>query len=141
MKSKSCKAKGRVLQDYVRDHLRRITTGYNLQDEDIKPQPMGQKGVDTILSPAARAVIDFDVECKNTERCNLPTVFWKHFKKYVKTPGLKLLFSKRNRTEPLVTMRAEDFFTLYEELLSSRKADPYQPTTYYNSSGEPVLKV
>lgn len=118
MTSKSGKAKGRLLQDEIRDRLRELGAVLGLHEDDIKSQLMGQRGVDVILSPACRklAHLDLDIECKNREKMAIPATFWKHFKKYEKTPGLKLLFSKRNRQQSLVTMRTDDFFEILKKL-------------------------
>ena len=56
MKTKSAKAKGRNLQNYVRDKLRKIfveewTKVPRLEDDDIKSQTMGMGGEDIVLSP------------------------------------------------------------------------------------------
>ena len=55
MKIKSAKAKGRNLQNLVRDKLRSIFVGKKLEDDDIKSQTMGMSG-DCLLytSPSPR---------------------------------------------------------------------------------------
>ena len=49
---KSSKAKGRKLQNMVRDALRGAFP--TLEEDDIKSQTMGMTGEDIVLSPAAR---------------------------------------------------------------------------------------
>ena len=76
MKIKSAKAKGRNLQNLVRDKLRKIfvekwTKVPKLEDDDIKSQTMGMGGEDIVLSPLAKKLIPYSFECKNTERLNL----------------------------------------------------------------------
>ena len=76
MKPKSVKAKGRTLQNYVRDGLRKIfveewTKVPKLEDDDIKSQTMGMGGEDIVLSPIAKRLIPYSFECKNTERLNI----------------------------------------------------------------------
>ena len=76
MKPKSVKAKGRTLQNLVRDRLRKIfveewTKVPKLEDDDIKSQTMGMGGEDIVLSPIAKRLIPYSFECKNTERLNL----------------------------------------------------------------------
>ena len=73
---KSIKAKGRRLQNYVRDQLRTMfikdwTKLPRLQVDDIKSQTMGMTGEDIVLSPAAKKLIPFSFECKNQERLNI----------------------------------------------------------------------
>ena len=67
--AKSSKAKGRRLQNYVRDMLRDV---YNqLHEDDIKSQTMGMTGEDIVRSPAAKEVCTFSFECKNVERLQM----------------------------------------------------------------------
>ena len=76
MNPKSGKAKGRRLQNYVRDKLREVyiklwTKAPKLEPDDIKSQTMGMGGEDIVLSPAARKLIPYSFECKNKERLNI----------------------------------------------------------------------
>ena len=57
MSAKSAKAKGRRLQNMLRDILR--DTFPQLEEDDIKSQTMGMSGEDIVLSPAARKVIKY----------------------------------------------------------------------------------
>ena len=68
--ARSSKAKGRRLQNLVRDKLREIYTPY-IHEDDIKSQTMGMTGEDIVLSPAARELIPFSFECKNVERLQM----------------------------------------------------------------------
>jgi hypothetical protein len=125
MKTSSLKAKARVLQDKVVKMYQDVLCSeiYKLHEDDIKPAVMGQTGVDVIFSPAARALFDHIIECKKHAAVRIPFFFADHYKKYKDVPGLKLLFSENNRSEPLVTMRAEDFMVLFEELLNLQAKD------------------
>ena len=67
---RSSKAKGRRLQNFVRDMLREIYTP-ELHEDDIKSQTMGMTGEDIVLSPAAREMCSFSFECKNVERLQM----------------------------------------------------------------------
>lgn len=76
MKPKSVKAKGRNLQNFVRDKLRKVFVEEwklfpKLENDDIKSQTMGMGGEDIVLSPIAKKLIPYSFECKNTERLNL----------------------------------------------------------------------
>ena len=77
MRQRSRKAKGRRLQNYVRDALREVFCNSSkmpkLHEDDIKSQTMGIPGEDIVFSPKAREMIDFAFECKNVEKLN----FWK----------------------------------------------------------------
>ena len=68
MNPKSVKAKGRVLQNLVRDKLHKL---FPKLTEDIQSQTMGMKGMDIVLTPMARKKIPYAFECKNVERFDL----------------------------------------------------------------------
>lgn len=118
MKTSSCKAKSRVLQDKVREMYRNVGSMYGLHDDDVKAAQMGATGVDIVFSPAAQVVFNHSIECKKHAAVRIPYHFKEHYKKYEKDSTLKLLFSENNRDQTLVTMRAEDFMFLVEELLN-----------------------
>ena len=67
--AKASKAKGRRLQNYVRDMLRDVYS--QLHEDDIKSQTMGMTGEDIVRSPAAKEVCTFSFECKNVERLQI----------------------------------------------------------------------
>ena len=66
---RSSKAKGRRLQNYVRDMLREIY--HQLHPDDIQSQTMGMAGEDIVRTPAAKEVCTFSFECKNVERLQI----------------------------------------------------------------------
>ena len=73
---KSSKAKGRRLQNFLRDKLRVIfidetTKLPKLEEDDIKSQTMDMGGEDIVMSPAAKRMIPYSFECKNVERLNI----------------------------------------------------------------------
>jgi len=70
MNVRSAKAKGRRLQNHVRDILQELFKPF-LDPDDIKSQTMGMTGEDIVLSPAAQKCIKYSFECKNVERLNL----------------------------------------------------------------------
>ena len=69
MKTSSCKAKGRNLQNYVVNTL--LISYPELESDDIKPAIMGESGEDIKLSPAAKKIIPYSFECKNVEKINI----------------------------------------------------------------------
>ena len=103
--ARSSKAKGRRLQNLVRDKLREIYLP-ELHEDDIKSQTMGMTGEDIVRSPAAKEVCAFSFECKNVERlqiwraieqceankpdCSAPAIV---FKKNGKQPYVALPFT------------------------------------------------
>lgn len=111
MKSKSCKAKARALQNKVQEDL--LTAYPELTVADIQPAIMGQSGIDILLSSRARDLFPYAVECKNQEALNI----WDCLKQ-AEANGLKermvpLLIFKRNRSEIYVVMKWDDFLNLH----------------------------
>ena len=107
MKTSSAKAKGRNLQNLVRDKLRSIFVGNKLEDDDIKSQTMGMSGEDIVLSPSAKKVIPYSFECKNTERLNL----WRALEQceYNCEDREPVLVIKRNRSDVYAVIKFENF--------------------------------
>ena len=68
MKTQSAKAKGRKLQQWVRDQL---IEQLDVHPEDIESRSMGAGGEDLIMARAARQKFPFSVECKNVEKLNV----------------------------------------------------------------------
>lgn len=62
MKTSSAKAKGRKLQQHVRDVL--LEAFPTLEPDDVKSTSMGAQGEDVQLSPAARKLMPIAVETK-----------------------------------------------------------------------------
>ena len=118
MKIKSAKAKGRNLQNYVRDKLRKIfveewTKVPKLEEDDIKSQTMGMGGEDIVLSPIAKKLIPYSFECKNTERINL----WDSLKQCENNceGRVPILIIKRNRSEVYAVIKFDHFLTIIKE--------------------------
>lgn len=107
VKTSSIKAKGRRLQQLVRD---RIREKFNLQEDDVRSLTMGESGEDILLSPSARQVFPFSVECKNVEKLN----FWKAYEQavYNSKGYTPLLVAKKNHSNPLVVLSLDDFMRL-----------------------------
>tara|TARA_R100000655_G_scaffold101247_1_gene146182 strand:- start:193 stop:591 length:399 start_codon:yes stop_codon:yes gene_type:complete len=107
---KSVKAKGRMLQNLVRDKLREAHN-LCLVDDDIKSQTMGMTGEDIVLSPKARKYIPYSFECKNQERIQL----WKAIEQAEanKKDNCDIaVVIKRNRTKPYVVIDLDHFVDL-----------------------------
>jgi hypothetical protein len=126
MNSKSCKAKSRVLQNEVRDELRKLAAelGFGLEDDDIVGREMGQRGSDVRMSPAAmRAFGALHIECKNVEKMNVVGAFNDHLSTYEGKDGLKFLVHTRNavpgkKKQPrVVILTLEDFMSLLKDRL------------------------
>ena len=118
MSAKSAKAKGRKLQNDVRDKLREIfitnwTKLPKLEEDDIKSQTMGMPGEDIILSPKAKVVIPYCFECKNVERLS----FWatvEQAESNTKKDMHTAIVIKKNRKDPYVAVKLEHFMELID---------------------------
>ena len=115
MKVKSAKAKGRNLQNLVRDKLRSIfvdlwTKMPRLEYDDIKSQTMGMGGEDIVLSPVAKKLIPYSFECKNTERLNL----WKSLEQADSNSEdrMPILVIKRNRSKVYAVIEFDNFLNM-----------------------------
>jgi hypothetical protein len=111
VKTSSCKAKGRRTCAHVRERL--LFWAPDLKDGDIAVTPSGVTGVDVYLSPAAKCVYPFAIECKNQEALNI----WSSLKQaqsHVKSEsdGTPLLVFTRNREDVFVALKLEDFLRL-----------------------------
>ena len=110
MSAKSAKAKGRRLQNFVRDQLRDMYP--ELHEDDIKSQTMGMPGEDIVLSPAAREAISYSFECKNKERLDL----WKSLEQASENSEERepVLVIKRNRTKVYAVIEWDSFRKLLQ---------------------------
>ena len=112
MKPQSAKAKGRNLQKWVRDLL--LENFPSLEPDDVRSTSMGCGGEDLQLSPAARKLFSFSIECKNVERLNV----YDAYDQASANSGdhEPLLIMKKNHRKPLVVMDAEHFVELIKKL-------------------------
>ena len=105
MKTRSAKAKGRRLQNKIRDLL--LEEFKELEPDDIRTAIMGETGEDIKLSPAARRKIPYSFECKNQEKLNI----WSSLEQAEENSGdyPPILIFKRNRSKTYVTVELEEF--------------------------------
>ena len=105
---RASKAKGRRLQNLVRDLLREKFP--QLEDDDIKSATMGIGGEDIVLSPAARKVLNYSFECKNVERLQ----FWKAIEQAEENSNgsIPVIVVKKNGKTPFVAMPLENWLDL-----------------------------
>jgi|TARA_Y100000310_G_scaffold61939_1_gene57186 hypothetical protein len=104
MRPQSAKAKGRRLQQWVRDKL---IEHRNVHPEDIESRSMGAGGEDLIMARDARQKFPFSVECKNQEKLNV----WDAYDQACANSGdyEPILIMKKNGKKPLVVLDAENF--------------------------------
>ena len=109
MKTSSGKAKGRRLQNKIRDLLLEHFSD-KLEPDDVKVAIMGESGEDIKLSPAARKFIPYSFECKNQEKLSI----WSSLEQASENSGdyPPVLIFKRNRSKTYVTIELEEFIKL-----------------------------
>ena len=109
MKTRSGKAKGRRLQNKIRDLLFEHFSD-KLEPHDVKVAIMGESGEDIKLSPAARKLIPYSFECKNQEKLSI----WSSLEQAAENSGdyPPVLIFKRNRSKTYVTIELEEFMKL-----------------------------
>ena len=109
MKTQSAKAKGRRLQQWVRDKL---VEELNVHPEDIESRSMGAGGEDLIMARAAREKFPYSIECKNVEKLNV----WDAYTQAEANSGdyEPLVVMKKNGKKPLVVIDAEYFMRLHD---------------------------
>ena len=111
MKTQSAKAKGRKLQQWVRDQ---IIEQLEVHPEDIESRSMGAGGEDLIMARAAREKFPMSVECKNQEKVNI----WESYKQAEENSKdyEPVVVIKRNNSKPLVLVDAEYFVSMFKKL-------------------------
>ena len=109
MKTSSAKAKGRALQQWVRDLL--LSLSSSLHKDDVRSTSMGAGGEDVLLSPAARSLFPVSIECKNLARFAGYTLY---DQAVANCPdgNEPVVVVKANRRSPLVMVDAEYYFKL-----------------------------
>jgi len=107
MKTQSAKAKGRRLQQWVRDQL---IESLDVHPEDVESRSMGASGEDLIMARAAREKFPFSIECKNVEKLNV----WDAYDQAKVNSGdyEPIVVMKKNGKKPLVVIDAEYFISM-----------------------------
>ena len=108
MKTRSAKNKCKRLQNKVRDIL--LETFDTLEPDDIRSAVMGDSGEDIQLSPAARKLIPYSIECKNQEKLNI----WSALEQAEDNSkdSTPVLIFKRNRSKTYAVLEIEEFIKL-----------------------------
>ena len=111
MKTQSAKAKGRKLQQWMRNLL---IEKLEIHQEDIESRSMGAGGEDLIMARAARAKFPLSIECKNQEKVNV----WEAYKQAEENSKSyePIVVIKRNNSKPLVVIDAEYFVSMFKDL-------------------------
>ncbi len=111
MKPRSAKNKGKRLQNKVRDLI--LEKFNTLEPDDVRSITMGDSGEDIFLSPAARKLFPFSVECKNQEKLNI----WSSLEQAETNSGnhIPIVIFKRNRSKTYVALEFEKLLELLNE--------------------------
>lgn len=110
MKTSSCKAKGRLLQNTLVDSI--LETFPSLTPLDVRSTSMGSNGEDVMLSSAAKAVFPYSVECKNQEGFAKVYASFQQAVTNTRDGDTPLLVIKSNRKAPLAIVTLADFMHL-----------------------------
>ena len=84
-----------------------LIKAFDLEVDDVFSRSMGASGEDVMLSPRARVLFPYSVECKNVEKFNM----WQSYKQAKDNSGVyqPIVFVKRNHHKPLAVVDAEHF--------------------------------
>jgi hypothetical protein len=108
MKTSSAKAKGRNLQKWVRDKI--LERFPELEKDDVQSTSMGSQGEDIKLSPTARKLFPFSVECKNLASFG-GYRFYDQATENAKG-HIPIVVVKANRRQPIVLIDVDDFLRI-----------------------------
>ena len=103
----SAKAKGRSFQQLIRDAI--LKAFPSLEKDDVRSTSMGMQGEDIQLSPVARKLIPYGIECKSKARSQIHT-YYKQAKEHGEHEPLVIV--KMDRDIPLAVVSFEHFLKL-----------------------------
>lgn len=108
MKPSSAKNKGRLFQQWVRDLILKVFK--KLEPDDCRSTSMGAGGEDILLSPKARKLFPYSVECKSLKSIAV----YKFYEQASVNSGKfePLVFIKANNKTPLAIVDAAHFVKL-----------------------------
>jgi hypothetical protein len=114
VRPQSAKQKGRKLQQLVRDLI--LDTFPSLGKDDVRSTSMGNSGEDVQLSPAARKLVPYQIECKSKATSYIHTVY-----EQAKAHGEHepLVIIKKNRGDVLAVVSLEHYMRLLKQLNAS----------------------
>lgn len=107
MTPQSAKNKGRIFQQYVRKLL--LKAFPSLEQDDVRSTSMGAGGEDLQLSPAARKLIPYQIECKSKAKSQIHT-YYDQAKEHGEYEPLVIV--KMNRHIPLAVISLDHFIEL-----------------------------
>lgn len=117
MKTQSAKAKGRKLQQHVRDAVIKAFKEYGVEPDDVKSTAMGQGGADVQLSPFARTFFPYSVECKSHKSMAIYNVY-AQAEANTERGTEPLVVVKVNNRKPLAVVDFDHYMLLVKEYYS-----------------------
>ena len=112
MKNSSRKAKGRYLQNIVKQKIMDLYPA--LTSDDVRTSMMSEAGADVKLTSAmARKLFPYSIECKNRQDFKQLYNYWTQTKGHSNLEPL--LVVKMNRERPLAIIDIEHLFELVKE--------------------------
>jgi len=112
MKDKSRKAKGRYLQNIVKQKIQDLYPV--LGPDDIRTSMMSENGADVkLISHTARKLFPYSIECKNRQDFKQLYNYFKQARSH--TNQEPLLVVKMNREKPLAIVELDHLFELQKE--------------------------
>ena len=112
MKQKSRKAKGRRLQNFVRDKI--LKNFPHLKSKDVQCVENYAPGPDIILSKVGLKLVPYQFEIKNQEKMKTVYDFYKQASKNC-GKSEPVVVMKMNTREPLVVIDFEHFLELIKD--------------------------
>lgn len=131
MKTSSCKAKGRKLQNWIHALLHKLFP--ILEEDDIAPRPMGSTGEDIILSPAAQKLVFVSTEAKNQETLSI----WSAIKQAEANATKRIpvvVFARNGVKTPYAVLKAESLYRMVEMIASEY---PYSDISHFLMEYDP----
>ena len=110
----SAKAKGRRHQQFVREKILALFPKKLLPD-DVRSTSMGAGGEDIQLSPAARRLFNYSVECKAYKSFAIYKVV-DQAKENCPSGAEPMVVIKADHKKPLVVLDADHFFKLLRKI-------------------------
>jgi hypothetical protein len=115
MKPSSAKAKGRTFQQWVAKKI--LEYNPTLEKDDVVSTSMGAPGADVKLSPAARKLFPYQIECKSLAKIAVYNYYLQALTHGHHEP---IVFIKQNGSRPLVIVDAEHLIKYLGETNGSK---------------------
>lgn len=113
MKTKSAKAKGRRLQNWVKEQLIKTV---DFAPQDVKTAIMGESGPDVYITGQGAQCFPYHIECKSRNKFSVYSII----ENIKNVRGVPLLVIKEDSKSPLVVIDAKHFFEVLDGYMTSQ---------------------